>query len=295
MTPIGNQPVVFGVDSAPQDAALAWATDEAARRQVPLHLVHAVLPAAHHVHGVVETAHHKELRQLGDELLDKAVVRVRERRPGLDVATFITEAVPAQALVSRSTQAGLVVLGSRRLGRLAEMLSAYSTTVPVSAHAACPVAVVPEGEYGVEEPSYLVVGMDGSAAAGLALDHALTAAASRGAEVRAVWAWQRPLLGFLDERAAVVDLRGQLAAATAGPAAAHPDVPLSRELRRGHPVDVLADAAKDALAVVVGRRGREGFTGMRLGSVPHGLLHRAGCPVITVPSSADETARHGGS
>lgn len=43
-----------------------------------------------------------------------------------------------------------------------------------------------------------------------------------------------------------------------------------------------------AIAVVVGRRGREGFTGMRLGSVPHGLLHRAVCPVVTVPSSAHE-------
>ncbi|MDI3406856.1 universal stress protein [Streptomyces cavernicola] len=295
MTPIGNRPVVFGVDSAQQDAALAWAVDEAARRRAPLHLVHAVLPVTHHVHGVVETAHHKELRQLGDELLDKAVVRARERRPGLDVATFITESNPAQSLVSQSRHADLVVLGSRRLGRLAEMLSAYSTTVPVSANAACPVAVVPETEYTVEEPPYLVVGVDGSAAAEVALEHALTAAAARGAAVRAVWAWPRPLLGFLDERAAVEDFRGQLDAATAPLAAAHPDVPLSRELRRGHPVDVLADAGRQALAVVVGRRGRGGFTGMRLGSVPHGLLHRAGCPVITVPTSADATAGDGDS
>ncbi|MGW4229466.1 universal stress protein [Streptomyces sp. NPDC004980] len=41
-----------------------------------------------------------------------------------------------------------------------------------------------------------------------------------------------------------------------------------------------------ALAVVVGRRGHGGYTGMRLGSVAHGLLHRAECPVITVPGEA---------
>ncbi|WP_415953114.1 universal stress protein [Streptomyces sp. KLOTTS4A1] len=41
MTPIGQRPVVFGVDSAQQDAALHWALDEAARRGAPLHLVHA--------------------------------------------------------------------------------------------------------------------------------------------------------------------------------------------------------------------------------------------------------------
>ncbi|MFJ5834127.1 universal stress protein [Streptomyces sp. NPDC093089] len=43
-------------------------------------------------------------------------------------------------------------------------------------------------------------------------------------------------------------------------------------------------ALVDALAVVVGSRGRGGHTGMRVGSVVHGLLHRAHCPVITVPA-----------
>ncbi|MFJ9847549.1 universal stress protein, partial [Kitasatospora sp. NPDC101155] len=32
------------------------------------------------------------------------------------------------------------------------------------------------------------------------------------------------------------------------------------------------------------RRGQGGFTGMRLGSVPHGLLHRAQCPIAIVPT-----------
>ncbi|WP_143166507.1 hypothetical protein OH786_04120 [Streptomyces atratus] len=41
-----------------------------------------------------------------------------------------------------------------------------------------------------------------SPSARAALDHALAAAASRGASVRAVWVRQRPLLGFLDEQAA---------------------------------------------------------------------------------------------
>ncbi|MFI5763421.1 universal stress protein [Streptomyces sp. NPDC051563] len=33
----------------------------------------------------------------------------------------------------------------------------------------------------------------------------------------------------------------------------------------------------------MGRRGRGGSTGIRLGSVVHRLLHRAHCPVVTVP------------
>lgn len=58
---------------------------------------------------------------------------------------------------------------------------------------------------------------------------------------------------------------------------------MTHEVPTGHPVEELAGAAEHALAVVVGRRGRGGYEGMRLGSVVHGLLHRAHCPVITVP------------
>ncbi|MFF1570379.1 universal stress protein [Streptomyces sp. NPDC058293] len=60
-------------------------------------------------------------------------------------------------------------------------------------------------------------------------------------------------------------------------------MPLTHEVPVGHPVEELARAAEHALAVVVGRRGNGGYLGMRLGSVVHGLLHRAQCPVVTVP------------
>nr|WP_229334374.1 universal stress protein [Streptomyces flavotricini] len=59
---------------------------------------------------------------------------------------------------------------------------------------------------------------------------------------------------------------------------------VTHEVLTGHPVGELARVAEHALAVVVGRRGRGGYTGMRIGSVAHGLLHRAHYPVITVPT-----------
>ncbi len=79
--------------------------------------------------------------------------------------------------------------------------------------------------------------------------------------------------------------RRMLSEATAGWSQKYPDVVLSHEVPIGHPVEELAEAAEHALAVVVGRRGRGGYSGMRLGSVVHGLLHRAFCPVITVPAA----------
>ncbi|WP_240134634.1 universal stress protein [Streptomyces sp. MUM 178J] len=281
-----NPPVVFGVDAQePADTAADYAADEAVRRRTSLRLVHAVLPVTHHVRGVEESAHHKALRELGDEALDKATARALERHPGLELSTYITDATPAQVLVQQSRHARLVVVGSRGLGRVAQRLSAYSVAEPVSAHAACPVAVVPEGEQAVEEPPYLVAGVDGSPSGAAALDHALEAAALRGASVRALWVWQPPLLSFLDdERAALEECRTRLDGAVAARADAWREVPVTHSVVRGHPVDVLAEESGRALALVVGRRGSGGFRGMLLGSVPHGLLQRAECPVITVPA-----------
>lgn len=78
--------------------------------------------------------------------------------------------------------------------------------------------------------------------------------------------------------------RRMLTKAAASRAHEYPDVKLTHEVLTGHPVECLAEAAEHALALVVGRRGRGGYTGIRLGSVVRGLLHRAHCPVVTVPS-----------
>lgn len=92
------------------------------------------------------------------------------------------------------------------------------------------------------------------------------------------------MVSFTDEAEAVQERRRLLSETTAGWSEKYPDVALTHEVVRGHPVEELARASEHALAVVVGRRGRGGHTGMRLGSVVHGLLHRALSPVITVPT-----------
>ncbi|MFE2091606.1 universal stress protein [Streptomyces sp. NPDC059460] len=87
-----------------------------------------------------------------------------------------------------------------------------------------------------------------------------------------------------DEEVALQAQRRLLPETAADLSPKYPDVALTHEAPVGHPVDELAQAAEHALALVVGSRGRGGYTSMRIGSVVHGLLHRAHCPVIAVPA-----------
>ncbi|MDH6124040.1 universal stress protein [Kitasatospora sp. GP82] len=280
-------PIVLGVDALdPSPLATSWAADEAARRDLPLRLVHAVPAMIRDIRGLEQSRYHAELRRNGDRLLDEAVLLARERHPRLEVSTAVLDGSPGHALIRESAHAELVVLGSRRLSRAEEVLSAYSVAVPVSAQALCPVVVVHGPEHITQESPYLVVGVDGSASSTAAVDFAFDAAALRSADLRAIWVWQPPLIVPVDEQAALKEVRRMLYETTAGRSGSYPDVVLTHEVVSGHPVDELGKAADHALAVVVGRRGRGGFTGMRLGSVPHGLLHHAHCPVVVVPTSA---------
>lgn len=286
MTPADGSPsVLVGVDShEPASAALIWAADEAARRGLPLRLVHAVPPVTHEVRGFDEGRYRTALHQAGEAALGEARLAAEERHPGLEVGVVLADGHPGQVLCRRSVGAAMIVLGSRDLNRVEEVLSPYSVILPVSAQAECPVVVVRRPEQSTAQPPHLVVGVDGSPGSASAVDHAFDAAARRGAALRAVWVWQAPMILPIDEQTAVQEIRRQLHEATAGRTARHPDVQLTHDVLVGHPVEQLADASADALAVVVGRRGHGGFTGLRLGSVPHGLLRRAHCPVVTVPT-----------
>ncbi|MEU5714682.1 universal stress protein [Streptomyces sp. NPDC020403] len=293
--PFADQHIVVGIDpSDPSVPTLAWAADEADRRNLPLRLVLAV-PLLHDTQHVDATPHRMFLQAQGREALAAAGETIFRLSPHAHVVTELVDGQPAVVLGRRATgRTPMIVVGSRRLSRPAELLSTRSVAAPLSAQANCPVVVVRAPEHTAQHPPYLVVGVDGSASSQEAVRFTFEEADVRKASVHAVWVWPRPTVFggtrptvSLGEGGAESEERTRLLAEVlAGWSDRYPDVRLTQEVRRGHPVEELARASSTAHAVIVGRRGRGGYTGMRLGSVVHGLLHRAECPVITVPGEA---------
>ncbi len=283
----GCTPIVVGVDPDPSKrVALAWAADEADRRHLPLLLTLAQgAPALGHrpVGGrSSEEKGNEEMHATGDRVLKEAVAFVRSRHARVRASGLLAEGHPAWVLREQAQNAMEVVLGSWHLSAVQELFTSSAVTLPLIAHAPCPVVVVPEPEHITQRQPYFVVGVDGSPQSARAVDFAFEEAALHGAALRTLHVCQSPQIGVLDE-AEFQECRRLLSETTAGRAAAYPEVELHHEVVRGHPVQVLTKASEHALGLVVGRRGHGGFTGMLLGSVSQGVLHHARCPVITVP------------
>lgn len=58
---------------------------------------------------------------------------------------------------------------------------------------------------------------------------------------------------------------------------------IEQSVLRGHPAEALVASSKDARMVVMGSRGRGGFTGLLLGSVSQHVVANSRCPVVVLP------------
>ena len=143
----------------------------------------------------------------------------------------------------------------------------------------------------------IVVGVDGSPHSEEALRWALGQARLTGQPVDAVTSWSYPVTyGGMGGVGAVMafdwegEATGTLEDTVAKAAGSSDGDRVSQRVVQGHPAQVLVDAAADAALLIVGSRGRGGFTGMLLGSVSQHVIARAACPVVVVRAPADPQA-----
>jgi len=139
----------------------------------------------------------------------------------------------------------------------------------------------------------IVVGVDGSGESTDALRWGIEEARLRGTDVRAVHSWIYPAVlppaptvapneGVIPFDVLRDDAQEQLDTALSAAGASEASVEVTPILVEGPPASVLLEACSDAELLVVGSRGRGGFTGLLLGSVSHQCAQHATCPVVIV-------------
>lgn len=277
-TRAGRAPVVVGIDGAGSSGkALDWASAEAAARGCPLYVVHAVrLPRPADPYGIVSPSDGLvTARTAAESVLESAVDRARSVASDVAVSGLLLLGTPARALLAESAGAGLLVLGTRGLWGLRGLL-AGSVSVPVTAHAACPVVVVhPRQDEDVPgwAPLRVVVGVDGTPSCTPAVGFAFRAARQRGIPLTAVHAWTRDAEagGRRTLEGALEPWRSDFA-----------DVPVHAALVRGDPAHALLAHSTGAALVVVGSRGRGLLRGTVFGSVGQSVLHHGRSPLAIV-------------
>jgi nucleotide-binding universal stress UspA family protein len=132
----------------------------------------------------------------------------------------------------------------------------------------------------------VVVGVDGSKPSQRALRWGAYLAATFGAGLDAVSAWEFPSTygwgQIPSDWDPDQDMSKALDATIKEVFGDQPPAGLRRLVNEGGAAKVLLDASRGAIMLVVGSRGHGGFAGLLLGSVSSNVAEHASCPVLVI-------------
>lgn len=286
-------PVIVGIDGSTASLRAArWAAREARAWDVPLHVIHAwsVPMVEWPVPGGVSFPDAQPFRSASQEVLDQTVAALEDElgadRPEIEASSL--EGQPAHRLIEAAVGGRSLVLGTRGQGGFAGLLLG-SVVAACLHHARTPVVAV-GGNLVLPGAGPVVVGVDASDGSRVALEWAAGEAARLGVLLRVVHGWDSvavtppgpqafgPFDG--DDFAVAADrFLTELvdeALGNGGPEVECLAVPAPA-------AEALLWEARSAALLVVGSRGRGGFTGLLLGSVSRQCANHAPCPVAVVP------------
>jgi nucleotide-binding universal stress UspA family protein len=204
--------------------------------------------------------------------------------PDLKVTAREIAGEPSEVLPDTALGAGLLVVGTRGAGA-SDTLLLGSVALAAAGRARCPVVLVPPPSLVRRRRREVVVGVDARHPDGDAVGAAFEEAASRGAVVRAVHAWDLPaqsrgaVFGVLEEdRAEWEDQEVQLLDdALRGWREKYPQVTVLPDVRLFGAADALVLVSAGAELLVVGRGPRNDASP---GSTAHSVAHRTPCPLL---------------
>ncbi|MFC7530083.1 universal stress protein [Actinoplanes sp. GCM10030250] len=256
--------IVVGVNDSPASRrAVEAGAIEAAMRQCRLELVHAF----NWIPKLSRTAALDPPRSR-EALITRAITDARSVAPGVLIDVRPLEGAAVTSLLRRSRTADLTVIGDGDLLQ-SVCMPPDAVTVQVAARAAGTVLVTRAASVPARP---VVVGADGSAASGRALEFAFDAATGRQAKLVVIHIREQ---SDDDARAAaaVIQMVGQM----------QRKYGLRAELQiiEGDPEVVLRQASQRAGLVIVGARGDRPYAGL-LGWVAQTMLHHSPAPVALV-------------
>jgi len=287
-----SKPIIAGTDGSGDSLrAVEWAAREAALRRTTLQIV--CVPALpprmswHHPpgrpDGVADAGYESYACALA-----AAAERANELEPALAIETRLLFGRPARTLAETTTDASMLVVGSRGAG-LFPALVLGSASRYAATHGRCPVVVErQELAYGQRE---IVVGVGELDQCGAALGFAFEEADLRGARLVVMHAWScfvpaaEPGNHLAGQNHSGHQLYRGMAARLedmlAGWREKYPAVETGTEIMHAHPGHLLAQASAHADLVVLGRQPTQNG-GSGADSVIHAVLHHARGPVTVV-------------
>lgn len=279
-----QQTITAGVDGSPGSlGAAGWAAQEALRRDLPLHLVHASEPSpARSRLPETDAPYDRERGALG-----RAILHLSNTQPTLRILDEQVTGSPVGALLAAASSSALLVVGSHGAGAITGALVG-SVAQAVAARASCPTALVGARHHTGNtdqgppcDPEHpVVLGIDLSRPGDELLEYAFEAAASREAPLHVVHVWTAPLVPSTDAIDPMPEKVQQLAAELAPWRRKFPRTQVTDLLVHGMAGHHLVEAASVACLLVIGRRVP---VGPNLGRTAHAAIHDAKCPVVVVP------------
>ena len=256
------------------------------------HAERAVLWAAEQAHLESRRLAIVAVGDRAQAISDDSVRLPRRLHPELAVQALARAGDPREVLIRLSSQARLLVVGSRGCGSLKSLLLG-SVSAAVSSYAACPVVVCRPTVAG-DHRHGVIVAADGSPESLPVLEFAYHQASLRGLsltvlhcfwDAAAAVAEYRRALGKEAAAPDLEDLRDVVANSVAGFADTYPDVPVTIELKHGFVDEALRPRDSEWDLIVVGRHPMTSIARAMTGSIATAVLERARTTVAVVPQA----------